>query len=183
MARIKTRQFLLDSCIAFEHLLTRLLPLPPLWVILSHSFHRDTSFSYIDWKPHSQRSWCWTADNTIASNGFCSIVQTEGAFSVILLHPCICRPPQITLRISATVCYSFPHLRGQPLRYFSWASFQPIHYWSLQSRTSTRPIITSFLQTQWKDEYKSLANRVMLSKFLVAFCDMFTFHGVIQCTV
>ncbi len=125
MARIKRRQFLLDSCIAFEHLLTRLLPLPPSWVILSHSFHRDTGFSYIDWKPHSQRSWCWTADNSIASNGFCSIVQTEGAFSVILLNPRICSPPQITLRIRATVCYSFPHLRGQTLRYFLVGFFSP----------------------------------------------------------
>ena len=148
MARIKA-----DSCIAFEHLLTRLLPLPPLWVILSHSFHRDTSFSYIDWKPHSQRSWCWTADNTIASNGFCSIVQTEGAFSVILLHPHICRPPQITLRISATVCYSFPRPRGQPLRCFSRRllfSWSTIEVFDLE--WSTRPIISSFLKIQWKDE-------------------------------
>lgn len=124
MARIKTRQFLLDSCIAFEHLLSRLLLPPPSWVILSHSFHRDTGFSYIDWKPHSQRSSCWTADNTIASNGFCSIVPTEGAFSVILLNPCICNPPlQITLRIGATACYSIPHLWGQPLWNFSMSFF------------------------------------------------------------
>lgn len=126
MARIKTRQFLRDSCTAFEHLLTRLLPLPPSWVIPSHSLHRDAGFSYIDWKPRSQRSWCRMADNTIASNSFCSTVQTEGAFSVILLNPRIHSPPppQITLRISATVCYSFPHLRGQPLRYFSVGFFK-----------------------------------------------------------
>lgn len=94
-------QFLLDSCIAFEHLHLHLLPLPPSWVILSHSFHRDTGFSYIDWKPHSQRSWCQTADSTIASNGSCSTVQTEGAFSVILLNPCIRKLHQGSVQLSA----------------------------------------------------------------------------------
>lgn len=133
MAWTKTRQFLLDSGIAFEHLLTRLLPLPLSWVILSHSFHRDTGFSYIDWKPYSQKSWCWTADNTIASNGFCSIGQMEGAFSVILLSPRVCTPPQITRRISTTVCYSFPHLQGQPLWYFSTGFFSADRYWSPRS--------------------------------------------------
>lgn len=132
MVWIKTRQFLLDSCTAFEHLLTRLLPLPPSWVIPSHSFLWDTGFSYIDWKPRSQRSWCRMADNTIASNSFCSTVQTEAAFSVILLNPhirCIPPPPpdiqtQITLRISDTVCYSFPHPWGQLLWYFSMGFFK-----------------------------------------------------------
>lgn len=67
MARVKARRFLLKKPIAFQHLLTWLQP-PPAWVILSHFFHGDTSFSRIDCKPHCQRRWSCTADSTLASN-------------------------------------------------------------------------------------------------------------------
>lgn len=80
MARIKTGQLLLGRCTPSEHLLTRRLPLPPSRVIPSRAFHRDTGFSHVDWKPHSQRSWCRTADNTIAGNSFCSTVQAARCF-------------------------------------------------------------------------------------------------------
>lgn len=185
MAWIKTRQFLLDSCTAFEHLLIRLLPLPPSWVIPSHSFLRDTGFSYIDWKPRSQRSWCRMADNTIASNSFCSTVQTEAAFSVILLNPHIrCIPPdthtqtQITLRISDTVCYSFPHLRGQLLWYFSVGFFKadPLLKTSIlngvQGQSSSHFYWRN--KSSWATEWRSL-------KFLGAILDVW--FKCAQCTI
>lgn len=157
-----------------------LLPLPPPWVILTHSFHRDTGLSYIDWKPHSQRSWCWTADNTIASNGFCSVVQTEGAFSAILLNPHIYSPPQITLRISASVWCSFPHLRGQPrvICFPRASSFKLIHYWNRLLWAEHKAIV-SFQQIQWKDCLPPFT----ISRFLVAFTDLFTFPRVAQYSV